>query len=88
VTLELSEDDRRSALRALRRRPGVRVVDVAPGIIAVPFHHYALDASGRRLTLFWNGLAGEGRRTTVELERPLGDRSVWDRRPGVLRPEA
>jgi hypothetical protein len=90
------------------------------GLYAVPFHHYTVDASGRRLTVFWNGLAfcepgpataeeredgvivtvtelrasdviapaGQGRRTTLALERPLGNRPVWDRWPGVRRPHA
>jgi hypothetical protein len=33
-------------------------------------------------------LAGEGRRSTVELRAPLGGRPVWDRRPGAVRPHA
>ena len=95
--------------------------DPAAGVlVAVPFHHFAVDSGGRRLTLFWNGYAfckpgfataderddgvivtvterrprgalaaaGEGRRSTVELRAPLGDRPVWDRQPGVVRPHA
>jgi hypothetical protein len=29
----------------------------ASQLVAVPFHHFSLDGSGRRLTLFWNGYA-------------------------------
>jgi hypothetical protein len=89
-------------------------------LFAVPFHHFAVDGSGRGLTLFWNGYAscepgpataderddgvivtvterrprgpiaaaGEGRRSAVELDAPLGHRPVWDRRPGAVRRHA
>ena len=39
------------------RPHGEYVVDKEDRLFAVPFHHVDVDASGRRLTLFWNGLA-------------------------------
>jgi hypothetical protein len=89
-------------------------------LIAVPFHHFRVDGTDRRLTLFWHGFAscepgpamaderdesvivtvterrpggalaaaGVGRRSVVELRAPLGDRPVWDRQPGAVRPLA
>jgi hypothetical protein len=53
-------------------------------LVAVPFHHFSVDGSGRRLTLFWNGYAscrpgpataeerGDGVIVTVTERRPSG----------------
>jgi hypothetical protein len=54
-------------------------------VVSVPFHHFAVDHSDRRLTLFWNGSSCEAGPATADEREDGVIVTVTERRPRGAR---